>query len=80
MIGKSYFNLKRDAEKTGQYRIKPLFRDLDIREKRKWIEKNRRFGRIVCRCENITEGDIVSAIHAPIPALTADAIKFRTWA
>ena len=80
MIGKSYFDLKKDPEKTGQYRIKPLFRDLDMEEKQKWIEKDRRFGRIVCRCENITEGDIVSAIHAPIPALTTDAIKFKTWA
>ncbi len=80
MIGKNYFDLKEDPEKTGQYRIKPLFRDLDMGEKQKWIRQDRRFGRIICRCENITEGDIVSAIHAPIPALTADAIKFKTWA
>ena len=80
MIGESYFDLKKDPEKTGQYRIKPLFRNLDMREKKEWIKHDRRFGRIVCRCENITEGDIVSAIHAPIPALTADAIKFKTWA
>jgi len=80
IIGESYFDLKKDPEKTVQYRIKPLFKDLDMGEKQKWIEKDHRFGRIVCRCENITEGDIVSAIHAPIPALTADAIKFKTWA
>jgi glycerol-3-phosphate dehydrogenase len=80
MIGESYFDLRKDPGKTGQYRIKPLFKDLDIEEKQKWIEQDQRFGRIVCRCENITEGDIVSAIHAPIPTLTADAIKFRTWA
>ena len=80
MIGENYFDLRNDPEKTGQYRIKPLFRDLDMEEKQKWIRQDRRFGRIVCRCENITEGDIVSAIHAPIPALTADAIKLRTWA
>lgn len=80
MIGKNYFELKKNPEKTEQYRIKPLFKDLDKEEKQKWIKQDRRFGRIVCRCENITEGDIVSAIHAPIPALTADAIKFKTWA
>ena len=80
LIGESYFDLKKDLEKISQYRIKPLFKDLDMEEKQKWIEKDQRFGRIVCRCENITEGDIVSAIHAPIPALTADAIKFKTWA
>lgn len=80
MIGESYFDLKRDPAKINEYRIKPLFKDLDTGEKQKLIRKDRRFGRIVCRCENITEGDIVSAIHAPIPALTADAIKFKTWA
>ena len=80
MIGKNYFDLKKDPGKTEQYRIKPLFRSLDKEEKQKWIKQDQRFGRIVCRCENITEGDIISAIHAPIPALTADAIKFKTWA
>lgn len=80
MIGESYFDLKKDPAKTDQYRIKPLFKDLDEGEKKKWITRDRLFGRIVCRCENITEGDIVSAIHAPIPALTIDALKFKTWA
>ncbi|MEE8324487.1 MAG: NAD(P)/FAD-dependent oxidoreductase [Candidatus Humimicrobiaceae bacterium] len=80
MIGKNYFDLKKDPGKTGQYQIKPLFKDLDMREKKEWIKHDRRYGRIVCRCENITEGDIVSAIHAPIPALTTDAIKFKVWA
>ena len=35
--------------------------------------------RIICRCENVTEGEIVAEIHAPVPALTYDAIKRRTW-
>jgi len=33
----------------------------------------------VCRCENVTEGEIVAEIHSPLPALTYDAIKRRTW-
>ncbi len=35
--------------------------------------------RIICRCEMVTEGEIVREIHAPIPAHTYDAIKRRTW-
>jgi glycerol-3-phosphate dehydrogenase len=33
---------------------------------------------VVCRCEVVTEGEIVAAIHAPVPARTYDAIKRRT--
>ena len=34
----------------------------------------------MCRCEKITEAEIVEAIHSPLPALTVDAIKRRTRA
>ncbi|MBS3939288.1 MAG: FAD-dependent oxidoreductase [Peptococcaceae bacterium] len=37
-------------------------------------------GRIVCRCETVTEAEIVEAIHAPCPAHTLDAVKVRTRA
>jgi glycerol-3-phosphate dehydrogenase len=43
------------------------------------VQKDPRYGRIVCRCESVTEGEIVAEIHAPIPARTYDAIKRRTW-
>lgn len=39
-----------------------------------------RWGRIVCRCEKITEAEIVMAIHSPLPAVTVDAVKRRTRA
>ncbi|MCK5566586.1 MAG: (2Fe-2S)-binding protein, partial [Actinomycetia bacterium] len=59
---------------------KPLFKDLGMKERKLWIKKDSRFGRIVCRCENVTEGDVISAMHAPIPARSVDSIKFKTWA
>jgi glycerol-3-phosphate dehydrogenase len=43
------------------------------------VEMDPHFGRVICRCENVTEGEILAEIHAPIPALTYDAIKRRTW-
>ena len=43
------------------------------------VAKDERYGRIVCRCEMITEGEIVAEIHGPVPAHTYDAIKRRTW-
>lgn len=44
------------------------------------IRKDPRYGQIVCRCEHITEGEIVEALHRPVPALTLDAVKRRTRA
>ncbi len=44
------------------------------------IAKDRAWGRIVCRCEKVTEAEIVEAIHSPLPARTVDAVKRRTRA
>ena len=58
---------------------RPRFRHLSHAERKKLIEKDPRYGRIVCRCENVSEGEIIAEIHAPLPARTYDAIKRRTW-
>ena len=57
-----------------------IFRDLDLKGKESLIEKNPRYGKIVCRCEQVTEGEIVDAIHSKLPALSVDAVKRRTRA
>ena len=36
-------------------------------EKQALIAKNPAFGRVICRCETVTEGEILEALHAPIP-------------
>lgn len=53
------------------------FKELSKEEQHELIKENPLYGNIVCRCETITEGQIVDAIHAPIPATTVDAIKRR---
>jgi glycerol-3-phosphate dehydrogenase len=58
---------------------RPRFRDLSHDEQASLIAKDPRYGRVVCRCETVTEGEIVAEIHAPLPARTYDAIKRRTW-
>ncbi len=58
---------------------RPRFRDLTPEARRALIARDPRYGRIVCRCETVMEGEIVAEIHAPIPARTYDAIKRRTW-
>jgi glycerol-3-phosphate dehydrogenase len=55
------------------------FSKLSHQERADLIAADPAYGRIVCRCEEVTEGEIVDAIRSPIPALTYDAIKRRTW-
>ena len=44
------------------------------------VEKDKRYGHIICRCEGITEGEIVDAIKAPCGARDVDGVKRRTRA
>ncbi len=69
--------LKKDWEPIRPPR--PRFRDLSRTEREALVREDPRYARIICRCEMVTEGEIVREIHAPIPARTYDAIKRRTW-
>ena len=53
------------------------FKHLSAEEKKQLISENPLYGRVICRCETITEGEIVSAIHSPIPPVSIDGIKRR---
>lgn len=44
------------------------------------IQENPAYGQIVCRCEGVTMGEILDAIHRPLGATTLDGIKRRTRA
>lgn len=52
--------------------------DLPAHERDALIEADLRYGRVVCQCNNVTEGEIVEAIHRG--ARTLDGVKFRTRA
>jgi glycerol-3-phosphate dehydrogenase len=58
---------------------RPVFRHLSHEAQAALVAQDPRYGRIICRCEYVTEGEIVAEIHAPIPATTYDALKRRTW-
>jgi len=55
----------------------PCFHAMSRDEQDEMIRQNPLYGRVVCRCETITEGEIVGAIHRPIPARSVDAVKRR---
>ena len=49
----------------------------------KWqeiVEKDADFGEIICRCEKVSRGEVLRAIHQPLPARSLDAIKRRVRA
>ena len=53
---------------------------LSVEEMNELIKKNPAYGTIVCRCESITEGEILEAIHRPLGARSLDGVKRRTRA
>ncbi len=69
---KAGYNPRRESVKK--------FRNLSAAEKNNLIKKNPLYGHIVCRCEQVSEGEIVEALHRPVPVLTVDAVKRRTRA
>lgn len=58
----------------------PQFSKLSDEERRKLIEKNPLYGKVVCRCETVTEGEIVDSINRPVGAKDLDGVKRRTRA
>jgi glycerol-3-phosphate dehydrogenase len=62
-------------------RAKPIkISELDQVEYDKLISKYPLYGKIICRCETVSEQEIINAIKDPLPALTLDGIKRRTRA
>lgn len=49
-------------------------------ERQELIRQNPLYANVVCRCELVTEGEIMDAIHRPLGATTLDGIKRRTRA
>lgn len=54
--------------------------ELSIEERNQLIKENPAYGNIVCRCEMVTEGEIIDAIRRPLGATTLDGVKRRTRA
>lgn len=53
---------------------------LSIEEKNKLIAENPAYGKMICKCEFVTEGEIIDSIKRPLGARTLDGVKRRTRA
>lgn len=79
LVGKTY-HLERNKNFDGTRRPDNWFKNLSIKEKNKVIMQDKSYGTIICRCEQVTEGEIIHAIKSNPPAKTIDAVKRRTRA
>lgn len=71
--------IKPSINKKFQPKRRPLYRlkSKTIEEKSALIATNPSFGRIICRCEHISEGEIVDAIHRSCGARSVKGVKKR---
>lgn len=67
----------KEKEDYCKKRKKIRFNDLPIEEKNRLIIKNPAYGRVICRCETVTEGEIINALHSPIIPHSIDGVKRR---
>lgn len=61
-------------------KAKPILNKLSLEQRNELIKKNPDYGQIICRCEEISKGEIIDAIHSIIPVFTVDGIKRRVRA
>lgn len=71
VLKKNFFDKRRDFIR---------FKDMTIDEINEVIKVNKDYGRIVCSCGHVSEGEIVDAIRRPLGARTLEGIKRRTGA
>lgn len=50
---------------------------LPLEQRAEMIRKNPDYGRIVCRCEHVSKGEILDALRSPLPIYSLDAVKRR---
>ncbi|MGI6745148.1 MAG: NAD(P)/FAD-dependent oxidoreductase [Acutalibacteraceae bacterium] len=83
-IEKIFTGLEKGLEIKADYNPKRPrgvhFADLNSQQRKELIQKNPAYGRIICRCETITEGEIIDSIKAPAGAIDVDGVKRRTRA
>jgi len=58
----------------------PDLASMNLTERNQLIQENPAYGEIICRCEEISKGEIIDALKSPIPVDTVDGIKRRVRA
>lgn len=70
--------LQEKSDWNGNREDKHAFRQMNDEQKNAFIQENPAYGKIVCRCETVTEGEILDAIRSNPTARDIDGVKRRT--
>ena len=70
--------LEKNENFNGTRKPDYFFKRLTMEEKNEIIKKDPSYGKIICRCEQVTEGEILRAIRENPPAKDIDGVKRRT--
>ena len=77
IVKRSYGGLKEKPDFNPIRRARIKFNELSDKEKDEMIKNEPGYGRIICRCETITEAEIIDAIRRNVGATTLNGIKRR---
>ncbi len=80
LLGEQGLELEKKADFNPKRPAMHAFREMSIDEKNEVIKKDKSFGKIVCRCEGVTEGEILQAIRTNPKPTDLDGVKRRTRA
>ena len=70
--------LEKNEAFNGTRKPDYFFKHLSMEEKNEIIKRDPSYGKIICRCEQVTEGEILRAIRENPPAKDIDGVKRRT--
>lgn len=80
LLKKSGANLKTNESFNPIRKPYHEFRESSVDEKNRVIKEHPEYGRVICRCETVTEGEIIDAIRTNPGARDIDGVKRRTRA
>lgn len=72
--------VQKNEDFNPNHKKRQNFRHMSREKQDLLIQKNPKYGRVICRCESITEGEILDAINSSVVPQSIDAIKRRTRA
>ena len=76
IVSKS-IELKQKNKFKSKSNKRKRFPEMSTEEQSALIKEDNRWGRIVCRCEHVTEAEVIKALSNPLEAKTFSSIKYR---
>ena len=75
---KANMNITKKRDYIDKKREVYVFKNMSKEQRNKIIALDKRYGNIICSCNNISEGEIVDSIRRPLGARTLEGVKRRT--